>query len=218
MSQSQRDTILNLVKTNNIKNILDIGANLGEFSLMCKSIIPDSTIYMIEGNPNCEEFLKNTSIEYFIALLSDKEQEVSFYINSSNPVCTGSSYYKEITGAYSNPIERKIKTKLLDDLFLDIDIKFDLIKIDVQGAELDVIRGGNKTISNASFILCECPYIEDSSIPRYNQNSCILGEIVEELGKMGFNNHEILEDLCIYTDQDIWKSGTIVAKEVLFYK
>lgn len=215
---SQLNFISNLIIKNNIKNILDIGANIGNFAKMCKGISSDVNVTMIEGNPNCEESLKSISSQYYIALLSNNEREVDFYINQSNPVCTGASYYKEITTAYINPKKKKIKTVLLDKLLHNNETKFELIKIDVQGAELDVIRGGRNIISKASFVFCECPYVENENIPKYNENSCVLSEIADELKTLGFNNHQIVENLCVYSDSNFWEPGTVVAKDVLFYK
>lgn len=215
---SQSNFISDLLKNNNIKTILDIGANVGNFSRMCKNISPDVDIVMIEGNPNCEHNLRNTGIKYYIALLSDQEKEVTFYVNKSNPVCTGASYYKEITDSYTDANQIKINTVSLDSLLSDININFDLVKIDVQGAELDVIRGGKEIISKSSFVFCECPYIETPDTLKYNENSCTLNEIIDELKTLGFSNYEEVENLCVYDNAIHWESGTIVAKDVLFYK
>ena len=51
----------------------------------------------------------------------------------------------------------------------------DFIKIDTQGSELDILRGGEKTISNCSLIYLECPIIE------YNMGSPNLSEYIEYL-------------------------------------
>ena len=109
------------------KKILDIGANVGNFSKFCKSIFNDVDILMIEGNENCETDLVSTGLNYKIALLGDKEREVNFYINSDNLKCTGSSYYKEVTHHYNNSLEFKRKLTTLDSFTNDI---YDIIKID----------------------------------------------------------------------------------------
>jgi len=129
-TETQQHFLNKLLLNNNIKNILDIGANVGTFSNLCKSIVQDSTIYMIEANPQCEQFLKNIGNKYYIAALSDENKEVTFYININNPVCTGASYYKENGLAYIGANEIKLKTFLLDELLSDEDIAFDFIKVD----------------------------------------------------------------------------------------
>lgn len=215
---TQQNFLSELLVNNNIKNILDIGSNVGAFSNLCKSIVNDSTIYMIEANPQCEQFLKNIGNKYYIAALSDKNKEVTFYINPNNPVCTGASYYKENGIAYIEANEIKLNTVLLDELLSDENIVFDFIKIDVQGSELDVIRGGKKFISEASFVLCECPYTEDESVLEYNSGGCNFEQIVDEMKDLGFFNYKIIEELRVQSTCNNWKSGTLVAIDVLFSK
>ena len=217
-TETQQHFLNKLLLNNNIKNILDIGANVGTFSNLCKSIVQDSTIYMIEANPQCEQFLKNIGNKYYIAALSDENKEVTFYININNPVCTGASYYKENGLAYIGANEIKLKTSLLDELLSDEDIVFDFIKVDVQGSELDVIRGGKKIISEASFVLCECPYTEIDSTLEYNSGGCNFKQIVDEMKKCGFLKYEIVEELRVQSTCSNWQTGTLVAIDVLFYK
>lgn len=215
---TQQGFLRDLLLNNKIKNILDIGANVGAFSSECMRIVPDSLIYMIEANPECEQFLKNIGNKYYIAALGEIEKEVTFYINKNNPVCTGASYYKENGVAYIDANEVKLKTVLLDELLANESVSFDFIKIDVQGAELDVIKGGKKTISNSSFILCECPYTENQSVLEYNSGGCNFEQIVDELKMYGFQNYKIIEELRVQSTCNNWKTGTLVAIDVLFYK
>jgi hypothetical protein len=92
------------IQSSNPNGILDIGANVGEFSLFCKRIWPSTDILMIEGNDNCEDDLIRTNLPYKIALLGNINKKVNFYINKENMKCTGSSYYKEVTHHYDDPI------------------------------------------------------------------------------------------------------------------
>lgn len=215
---TQQNFLSNLLLRNNIKNILDIGANVGAFSNLCRSIVQDSTIYMIEANPQCEPFLKNTGNKYYIAALSDENKEVTFYINANNSVCTGASYYKENGVAYIGANEIKLNTFLLDELLSSEDIVFDFVKIDVQGSELDVIRGGKEIISKSSFVLCECPYTENDSVLEYNSGGCNFKEIVDEMKRCGFSKYEVVEELRVQSTCSNWQTGTLVAIDVLFYK
>ena len=51
----------------------------------------------------------------------------------------------------------------------------DFIKIDTQGSELDILKGGEKTISNCSLIYLECPIIE------YNLGSPNLNDYINNV-------------------------------------
>jgi FkbM family methyltransferase len=215
---SQQNFLSKFLIENNIKNILDIGANVGLFSNVCRSVISDANIYMVEANPECEKFLETMGNKYYIAALSDTNKEITFYINKNNPVCTGASYYKEKGSAYIDAKEIKMKTDLLDNILFEENIIFDLIKIDVQGSELDVICGGKKTISQSSFVLCECPYTENDSIPEYNTGGCDFEQIIKLMKEYGFLNYKIIEELKVAHNDENWNCGDIVALDVLFYK
>ena len=56
----------------------------------------------------------------------------------------------------------------------------DLLKIDVQGAELMALRGGEQTLKRVRFVLTEV------SFTRLYEGSCVLGELYSFLRERGF--------------------------------
>jgi FkbM family methyltransferase len=147
------EELLKLKKKFHPKAILDIGANQGHFAIMCSHIWPFATLTLAEGNENCREDLRRLPYEFHICLLSDSAKEVVFYIDKSNAKSTGSSYYKENSVHFENAIEEKRITNTLDVLFQNR--QFDFIKIDTQGSELDILRGGKEIAQKAEYILLE---------------------------------------------------------------
>ena len=102
---------------------------------------------MVESNEIHESTLKNLTSgkndEYLIAALGDEEREVTFYTRKDKPHTEGNSYYKE-ANYWDIPqlvLESKVLLQRLDDLFTE-DTEFELIKIDTQGSELDILKGG----------------------------------------------------------------------------
>ena len=137
-------TIHNKIRNSNI--ILDIGANLGFFSLECLDLNPNCKIYAFE--PNRENYLyfkKNIelnkiskiNLKNFGFYSSEKElSEVNQY-----PTNLGMVYYLE--NNQNNNIE-KINFKTGDKFLKEEKLsnsKIDLIKIDVEGAEYHVLLG-----------------------------------------------------------------------------
>ena len=163
------------------KKVLDIGANIGQFYKLFKSIYNNSDILSIDGNPNCEELLREVNPNYRIMLLGSKEEKNNFFINKENSICTGASMYKENTEYYDNCDVIELNTHTLDSL----NEEFDFIKIDVQGAELDILNGGNKTISKSKYILIEL------SVDEYNVGSPSMDEIILYLSNLGFKVSDI---------------------------
>jgi FkbM family methyltransferase len=162
------------------QNILDIGSNVGQFYHEAKSIFPNAYFYLIEGNESCREALKDLNVDFSITLLSDIEKDVDFYIRKFEPRCTGNSIYREQTSFYDDDqiVVEKRKTQTISQL-LGNKI-FDLIKIDVQGSEIDIINGGREIFENSKGILMEVSLVE------YNKNAPLKDYVVEFMNDLGF--------------------------------
>lgn len=179
------EKVIQLVSRNNITSILDIGANQGMFSSVMKRMFPDINIFMIEANPFCDNFLKRVGIPYEIVCLSDTEKEVQFYFEDNNFVGTGASYYLEKTQWYSKKNFTKMMTKRLDDVVSPI---YEFIKLDTQGSELDIMKGGEKTIAAAKYILLE------TSVVEYNENAPLKEQIFDYMKSIDFKPLELIEN------------------------
>ena len=208
-----QDYLRELSKKYKPNSILDIGAHHGEFSKFCKSLWKDVDLFMIEGNDECDSILDNVPFDHCIVLLSDTNKEVTLYLNPNNLDCTGTSYYKERTRHYKNSIEVKKNTYTLDEVVEDIDKKYDIIKIDTQGSELDIIKGGLKTVQNCSYLIMEVPTLQ------YNEGSPLFDEIIEYMNNIGFSDHEIIEEhKWMDKNENTFEYGSIFQVDVVFKK
>ena len=185
------------------QRVLDIGANIGGWYSLCKDTYPESYIFSIEANDGCEPSLKATNPNSIIALLAKDEEMYDFYTKTDASTATGNSIYRELTPYYDNEATNLIVKKqgvMLDKLFPDE--TFDLIKMDIQGAELDAIRGGIKICKKAKGILLEV------ALKEYNSSSPLHDEVVEYMESIGFIKKEILTDLPY--------NGEIYHQDILF--
>ena len=167
------------------KDVLDIGAHTGQFYKWAKSAWPYCNVFMIEANPLHQNTLlnltANTKDEYMISALGDKEREVTFYTRSDKPHTEGNSYYKE-ANYWDIPQlvqEETVTLKKLDDIF-DKEKVFDLVKMDTQGSELDILKGGKKLITKATAVILEVAYIE------YNLGAPTSDEVIKHMNNIGF--------------------------------
>jgi len=169
--------------------ILDIGANIGQFHTLAKSIYPEAYVFSIEASPECEQHLKQITDQYYIGLLAKDTLEYDFYSRKDAPTGTGNSIYRELTHFYSDDQLEIIKQKgiKLDDLF-EPDSEFDLIKIDTQGSELDIITGGINLCKKAKGILLEV------SLTQYNQGAPLYWEVLTFMKEFGFRPEAILDE------------------------
>jgi len=159
----------NWIKAMDIRTILDIGANVGQFAMNLHKLMPDSQIYSFEPIECCyNELLANMKhIKKFKAFnfgLGDSKGEVEFYKNSFTP---GSSILKisdlcKKAYPYTSETEvQKILIHKLDDFAGQLEIVDNiLIKIDVQGYEDKVIKGGFETVIRAKVLIVETSFQE----------------------------------------------------------
>jgi len=139
----------------NCKIIFDIGANIGWYSIqfaLCES----KFIYAFEPVKSIFQKLEQNiklnalnNIYSFNAGLSDKNMEADIYYD---PNLTGASSLKGLNKNYLEKI--KCKFLKLDDFLYENNVsKVDFLKIDVEGNELNVIKGGLNCIKSNKPIL-----------------------------------------------------------------
>lgn len=124
--------------------VLDIGANIGNHSVFFSEFYKEIESY--EPNPKTFQLLKINSeivnnINCYEYGLSNTIKEVKFRINFRN---IGGSQID----IQSNSDSFNIKLVTLDSLYINFNKKIKLIKVDVEGHEYEVLKGGEKTIKD----------------------------------------------------------------------
>lgn len=150
-----------------IRVVFDIGANKGRWTRQQKRLIPHAQFFMFEANAQHEEKLKKIGDRYFLGVLSADGMPADFYrING-----TGDSLYIEKTEHYGAESKVRVDTRMLGQLCIDESLpKPDFIKLDVQGAELDILQGTGSILQECSLVLMECPILEyNEGAPSFSQ-------------------------------------------------
>ena len=179
----------NKIKFNKINKILDVGANIGQFARTILYYYPNMQIYSFEPNMKIFSILRKNKEEYqnwkiFPYAITNKNEDIDFYF-VKNKSSQGSIYKQnaKINLINSNNLVKlKIKSISLCKDFIEennFPIYFDLVKIDVEGAEISVI----KALKNISF---KYLYVE-LSLKREGKAS--IKEVIEILKK--YNNKKI---------------------------
>lgn len=188
--------------------IYDIGSSVLHWTQHANVLWKDSAIYLFDAMTEMKLFYheynktKNTTFEYNVGVLCDEDyKRISFYQN--NELSGGNSYYKEIGHPDSHKIftENHIKHKLgmkLETVVKNKKIPLpDLIKIDVQGAELDILKGSMKIINNAKFLIVELQHVEyNQGAPLCNKTRDFLIENGWEVYAEKFSNNGPDADWC----------------------
>ena len=175
------------------KNVLDIGAAAGDWSGHVKKFNPDAKFTLIEPNKLHNERLRSLGKVHNV-YLSDSVTEKDFYVSKDPFQQTGNSFYKEKSNV---PFDKTtVKTELLDEIVQDEE--FDLIKLDVQGAEVEVIKGGMITVQKAKWLQVEVPIFQ------YSIGSPDMYNLLGNLKAIGFYPFDVAQMLfnvrCLYVD------------------
>jgi hypothetical protein len=99
---------------------------------------------------------------------------------------------KEKTSFYEGTKPTLTPMRTLDSLLKDyrdqtgVDIRPTLLKLDVQGFELEAFKGAMETLSSVEVLVIE------TSLLQYNEGSPLLGEVLIALDCLGFQVLEVL--------------------------
>ena len=154
-----------LKNTTNIKTLIDVGSNKGQFSLIAKKYYPNIVIHSFEPQIDQlhkqKKILGSNNINYYNVALGNTNKESNIYItarkDSSSLLKPSNNYHKK----YSVIDTKKIKLQKLDDLNFMKNIKRpSVLKLDVQGFELETLRGGQQMLSNIDYIIVEVSFVK----------------------------------------------------------
>ena len=182
------DYLANLSKEITPAVIYDIGACVLHWTNEAKRIWPMSKFVVFEAMTECEPIYKEHRLDYSVGVLSDEDGKVvEFYQNTTHP--GGNSYYKENSevnpnaDAYFNEQHlRRVSTFTIDTVVKRNNFPLpDLIKMDVQGAELDVLKGAATTLSHCKDLILELQKVE------YNKGAPLRDEVIAYLDSLGFS-------------------------------
>jgi FkbM family methyltransferase len=129
--------------------IFDVGANLGEWTVpMARYAGPAGRVIAFEPIPEMAEAVRKTcrinrlvGVTVVQAAASDQNGQAVFYVDLEH---TGGSSLNKPAG---NGIQIEVQLRCLDDYVSETSlVRCDLIKIDVEGAERQVIAGARSTL------------------------------------------------------------------------
>lgn len=171
----------------NPKIIYDIGANVLHWTDAARQIWNTANYYVFEAMEECQFLYQESDLDFNIGVLSDQDgKSVDFYMNTDAPA--GNSYYREnpeFSPAAEYLFSDRQRVKKIAQT-LDTVIKLnnfplpDLIKIDVQGAEMDVLKGSKYALSNCKDLILEIQHVE------YNMGAPSKDIVINFVESLGF--------------------------------
>lgn len=186
--------------------VIDIGANRGNWTLETQRAFPSASFVMIDADPVNSAILKQICssrprCKFFTALLgAESREEVRFY-----QMGTGSSVLSERSSADRNELALTMTT--LDELVAAEANSPILLKLDVQGYELEVLRGAQKVLAEAEIVILECSLIQ------YNDGAPLFAEVVSFMNEHGFVVYDFCGQMRRDSDGALFQIDVIFARE-----
>lgn len=170
------------------KYILDVGANITEWSRMATIIFPSTTFFLIEPLAEMEPYLKQFCIDfpgskYFLQGAGPEEQvlslTVSNYLPEANFVITADEY--------DNPDikQREVKVITIDSLIEKSEIEIpELVKLDIQGFELEALKGANMLFGVTEVFILEV------SLFKFHKQTPTFKDVIKFMDEKGYEVYD----------------------------
>jgi FkbM family methyltransferase len=150
-----------------IRTIIDVGANVGQFAQFARANFPDARIVAFEPLPDAVAALdelarRDSNVEVVACALGEREEHSSIYLHRqhspSSSLLKTTQHSHDLYPFTQSQAEISVPVRRLDSAVEALDrplIPETLVKIDVQGYESHVIRGGAATIGAARACIVE---------------------------------------------------------------
>jgi FkbM family methyltransferase len=130
--------------------VVDVGANVGYYTLLAAHFVGDEgKVFAFEPDPyNYDLLCKNIEVNGYRNVISErkavfsKSGKMKLFLDKSN---LGGHSLSEANVDKSASIT--VEATSLDDYFKNTDYKIDIVKMDVQGLEMEVLEGMTNTIN-----------------------------------------------------------------------
>lgn len=168
------------------KQIVDAGAYTGGWTMQMLNIFASSKFMLIEPNPHVQKTIIDNLSEHKdkITIIkkaaSNKSGKMSFNIWGDPATATSASLQSHVRGDAENVLDIEVDT--LDNLMQLNDFQPELVKLDLQGAEITALEGAAETLRRAEMFVVEFGCLEayiDRATPRqlmdifYDNDYCL---------------------------------------------
>jgi FkbM family methyltransferase len=183
-----------------VATLIDVGANRGQFSLLTRYVFPQAEIHAFEPLEHERRILRSVvadPVKQYAVALGAAPGEATFFVTSRRDSSSLLKPANEQRQAYGVTLASSIRVpvaRLADVLDVSQLTRPILMKLDVQGGELDVLRGAAEFLPIIDAIYAEASFVE------LYEGQPLAGEIVSFLVGRGFTlrgvyNHSVTVDL-----------------------
>lgn len=178
------------ILNSDLRTIIDIGANKGQFALACRKWASNANIISFEPLPGPFKtfntlFKGDNHVRIINSAIGPKNERALIHLSlsqdSSSLLPIGQNQERLYPGTHETGVV-EIDVRVLSFFLSPEDIQRpSMLKLDVQGFEFEVLKGSDSLIENFDFIYCECSFIE---LYRGQKLAC---EVIDWLSQRNFN-------------------------------
>ena len=149
--------------------IIDIGANKGQFALACRKWAPSAKVISFEPLSTPADifrllFSKDANVQFHQIAIGPKKQRTCIHVSANEDSSSLLPIGPNQVAIYPGTQEKEsieIDVAPLSFFLMPEDIKSPaMLKLDVQGFEMEALKGCEALIEKFDFIYCECSFIE----------------------------------------------------------
>jgi FkbM family methyltransferase len=174
--------------TTKLSTLVDIGANRGQFTLLARLLFPDARIFAFEPLSGPADvfrrlFAEDKEVKLYDVAIGNEAGTARMNVMSrddSSSVLEPESLQGEIFGTDPSSVQAVRIQRLAESLDRSNLVRPALMKIDVQGYELEVLHGSSELLSLFDAILVECSYV------RLYKSQPLASDIISWLATKGF--------------------------------
>src|SRR5262245_8346079 len=185
------------------QEIVDVGASDGCWTRDCLRVFPDARYLLIEPLPQHASQLaalraQHRNVAVWQGGLASVPGELELLAHGDQSSFLASD-------SFPTQVTQRVEVRTLDSFLDSPALKApDLIKADVQGFELQVLRGAKKCLETAQLLLLEVSY------RRMYRNLPLAHEVISFVGGAGFR----IYDVCTYAGRP--SDGELMQSDILF--
>ncbi|MEJ7788640.1 MAG: FkbM family methyltransferase [Thermoleophilaceae bacterium] len=194
------------------RTIIDVGSSRGQFALVAAHRFPEAALICFEPLPGPRRKLESAlgrhgNLTVIDRAVSSDAGTAEFVVSRADD----SSSLLEMTATQTHHFPGTeaarhitVRTEPLDEMLTPGELAAPLLlKVDVQGAEIEVLRGAERVLPRVDSILVECSFLE------LYRGQALAGEVVAFLHEHGFR----LDALCSPT---VGREGRVLQADLLF--
>ena len=189
-----------------VNQVIDVGAARGEWTRECMRVFRKAEYFLVDPLTENGEDLAAvgrdySNVKYWIGAVGSRDGRHIFRVHGDQSSFLRSEYAADPDGC------RCVNVRTLDSLLVEGAFnKPDLIKADVQGYELEVLKGAEDCLKHASLVLLEV------CVQTLYEDAPLAHDVIAFMGQRAF----AVYDVCSYVQRPL--DNELAYSDILFAK